>query len=77
MISDLRDILEQSEQSRAELLRVAVDLARRLSTADPELAERAAADIQAQRGGLAESTMLEATVTAEVLGLVVDALMGR
>jgi hypothetical protein len=77
MNADLRDLLEQAEQGRAELLRVAVELARRLHAADPEEAERAASEIQGQRAGLGESPILEAGVTADVLGLVVDALMGR
>ena len=77
MPADLRDLLEQVEASRAELLGVAVDLARRLRAVDPEAAERAAADLQAKRAGLAESTLLEAEVTVRVLELVVKALLGE
>ena len=42
MPTDLRNLLEQAEQSRAEVLRAAVELARRLRAADPEAAEGAA-----------------------------------
>ncbi|MFI5180317.1 MAG: hypothetical protein ACHQPI_02880 [Thermoanaerobaculia bacterium] len=74
---DIRDLLEQIEAGRAELLAVAVQIARRLRTVDPEAAEEVAQEVQTHRAGLAESSLLEATVTADVLGLVVDALRGR
>jgi hypothetical protein len=77
MAADLRDLIEQAEASRAELLRMAAELARRLRAADPEAAEAAAREIQGQRAGLGESGLLEAGVTADVLEHVVDALRGR
>lgn len=65
---------EQNEAIQAELLGVAVRLARRLRELDPAAALEAAQEVQDVRRGLAESTLLGAGVSARVLGLVEDAL---
>lgn len=67
MSPDLRDLLEKVEAGRAELFRVA----------DTEAAEEDARAIQGQRAGLGGSPLLEPANTADVLGLVVDALRGE
>jgi hypothetical protein len=70
------DLLTQAEAARAELLAVAVDLARRLRCVSLEEAESAALAVHATRRGLGESSLYEAQVTEEVLALVEDALRG-
>ena len=70
------DLLAQVEASRHELLRVTVDLARRLRRVAPVEAEKAALEVNGTRRGLGESSRLEAQVTVEVLSLVETALRG-
>lgn len=77
MPPDLRDLLEQAEADRAELLSVTMDLAGRLRAADLGSPEEAAREIQAKRAGLDESPLLEAGVRAEILGAIVAALLGE
>ena len=70
------DLLLQGEAARAELLEVAVGLARRLRSVSPEEAERVALEVNGKRTALGESALYEAQVTVEVLSLVEDALRG-
>ena len=70
------DLLLQAEAARAELLEVAVGLARRLRSVSLEEAEKAALEVNGKRASLGESPLYEAQVTVEVLSLVEDALRG-
>lgn len=71
------DLLAQVEASRAELLHVTVDLARRLRRVAPVEAEKAALEVNGTRRGMGESSRPEVRDTAEVLFIVEEALRGR